>query len=301
MRLRAPIRWFGGKNKMADKLLALVPEHTYYLEAFGGSGALLFAKQPASFEVYNDINKHLYTFYKVLQDKDKFQEFYRRVVLTPYHREFHNESREKLKVVDDDIDIAYWFYVNARMGFGGADGTGNKSFGYAVKEISRNMSSEVSKYLSSIEMLPEIHMRLMTVQIECLDWRVVLDKYNEWEDEGFFYIDPPYLPETRRNGKYKYELTTEDHEELIDWLLTKARVKVMLSGYDNPLYRKLEENGWKKHCWEFGCWAVGRTRLTGILGEGAMYKNNQRRLECVWINYELKENQKALELFKTVE
>ena len=52
MRLRAPIRWFGGKNKMVNKLLALVPEHTYYLEAFGGSGALLFAKQPASFEVY---------------------------------------------------------------------------------------------------------------------------------------------------------------------------------------------------------------------------------------------------------
>ena len=59
----------------------------------------------------------------------------------------------------------------------------------------------------------------------------------------------------------------------------------MLSGYDNPLYRKLEENGWKKHCWELSCWAAARTRSTGLLGEGATFKNNQRRLECVWINY----------------
>ena len=172
----------------------------------------------------------------------------------------------------------------ARQSFGGHIGSG---WGYTVKQIHRNTSGEVSKWLSIIELLPEIHSRLITVQIDNKNWKDLLETYSGYEfNEEFIYLDPPYLPETRRDGKYENELTTEDHKELIDYLLSHKR-RVMLSGYDNDLYQKLEKYGWKKICWEVSCSAVGRTRLTGILGKDAIFKKNQKRVECIWINYDL--------------
>ena len=51
--------------------------------------------------------------------------------------------------------------------------------------------------------------------------------------------------------------------------------------------QKLEQYGWKKICWNVDCKAVARTRRTDILGEGATFRKNQRRTECVWMNYQL--------------
>jgi hypothetical protein len=50
------------------------------------------------------------------------------------------------------------------------------------------------------------------------------------------YCDPPYLPETRsRTDYYTHELTRADHQRLLK-ILTALPCKVMLSGYDSPLY-----------------------------------------------------------------
>lgn len=59
----------------------------------------------------------------------------------------------------------------------------------------------------------------------------------------------------------------------------------MLSGYDNELYQRLEQNGWKKISWDVACHSAGKTRATGILGKKATFKKNQRRVECIWLNY----------------
>jgi len=60
--------------------------------------------------------------------------------------------------------------------------------------------------------------------------------------------------------------------------------KAMLSGYDNDIYKRLEEHGWVKLTFERTCSTVGRTRNTNLLGDGAL-KNKQPRTECVWLNY----------------
>ncbi len=281
-RLKPPLTWFGGKTRMLNKLLPLLPPHHYYLEPFGGSAAMLIAKTPAPFEVYNDIDKKLYTFYKVLRDKEKFLELQRLLELTPYHREAKKECYKRLYTAEDELEIAYCFFVTVRMGFGGKVGN---SFGYAIHGTSRNMPQQVASYLSAIDRLPAIHERLRTVQVECQDWRVVVERYNEWGQEGFYYLDPPYVPETRRSGKYDYELTTNDHEELVNWLLSKARVRVMLSGYDNhlpPLGGGRLAQGLLRR-------SLPRRRPhhegTGIRGAGVTHAKGQRRTDCVWMNY----------------
>ena len=281
-RLRSPIWWFGGKGNLVSKLLKFVPEHTYYCEVFGGGAALLFAKQPAKFEVYNDIDSSLVAFFRVLRDPRKFKKFYKKVCLTPYSREEYCHCRDTWQNCEDEVERVYRWFIVARMSFGGRFGQG---WGYNVGQIHRNMAGSVSRYLSIIELLPEIHQRIMTVQIEHLDWKDCMEKYNAWGKDGFMYNDPPYYPDTRRSGGYKHEFSREQHEELIDYLLTKTKTKIMLSGYDNPLYQNLEKHGWKKICWNVGCSAAGRTRGTGLLGDGVTTEKNQRRVECIWINY----------------
>lgn len=35
---RSPFPWFGGKQKLAEELVALFPAHDSYIEVFGGGG-----------------------------------------------------------------------------------------------------------------------------------------------------------------------------------------------------------------------------------------------------------------------
>lgn len=278
--LRSPIRYIGGKGNMVNKLLKFIPNHKIYVEVFGGGASLLFAKKPSKVEVYNDIDGDLVNFFRVLRDKEKFEEFYRKVCLTPYSREEFYFCRDTYKECKDEVERAYRWFVMAKQSFCGDIGK-NPSWGYVITTSSRNIAKIVLNWLSTIEMLPEIHQRLMIVQIENDDFRKIIPRYDT--EETFFYLDPPYVPETRKGGGYKYEMSLEDHKELVDILL-KIKGKALLSGYKHDVYRPLEENGWIRIEINTACYAVGRTRFTKILGKNSA-KLKQPRTECLWLNY----------------
>lgn len=293
--LRSPIWWFGGKGNIVKWLLQYVPAHDYYLELFGGGAALLFAKPKSKFEVYNDIDDGLFTLFSVLKDPEKFKEFLRLAWLTPYSRNEYYYLREKYKKNDfkNDIEKAYTFWYIARTSFSGSFG---QSMSLSVTEIRRNMPESVGNYLSTLKKLLLIHERIMTVQIECLDFRECLKKYVEMWDykNSFVYADPPYVKSTRKSGEYRYEMTDEDHHDLVDLLIKyENKAKFMLSGYPNEIYEKLEKRGWKRITRTFGCFAIGRTRYTKLIGEESV-KNNPSALrkESIWINYDVKEQLK---------
>lgn len=280
-KFRPPFRYLGGKFFMIKKLLPLIPEHKYYIEVFGGAGNLLFNKKPAYLEIFNDINEDIVNFFKVLIDEQKFEKFYRKVSLSPYARTFWHYCKDTYKDCENDVERAFRWWCSVEQSFHGLQSSWQVG-------IAKNL---VNSYLSRIKLLPEIHNRLQKVYIENKHWKDLLEMYNGFDfNEEFLYLDPPYLLETRKKGKYKYEMTYEDHKELIDYLLTHKR-RVMLSGYDNSLYQKLEQYGWKKFSWEVSCFSVAKTRLTQILGKNAL--QNHKRIECVWINYD-----PSLQLFK---
>ena len=77
-------------------------------------------------------------------------------------------------------------------------------------------------------------------------------------------------------------MTLQDHEELVNILLDLKGMAV-LSGYNHPIYKPLEDNGWTKHEYKVSCSVAGRTRQTGILGKGAATKM-QPRTEVIWRN-----------------
>jgi DNA adenine methylase len=276
-KLRSPILWFGGKGNMVEKLLKLIPKHHIYVEVFGGGAQLLFAKLPSPVEVYNDIDSSLTNFFRVLRDPEKFQRFYRLVSLTPYSREEYYFCRDTWEQCDDDVERAYRWFVVARMSFSGYFGA---SWGFALNASSRGMSERCSSWLGAIKMLPQIHARVMRVQIEHKDFRELIPLYDT--PKTLFYLDPPYIPETRRSGGYQHEMTIDDHKELVNIIL-KVKGMVMLSGYRHPIYEPLEQSGWVRYDYETACHAAGRTRATGILGKGAA-KKIQPRVESVWLS-----------------
>lgn len=237
----------------------------------------LIAKEPSPVEVYNDIDSGLVNFFRVLRDKEKFQRFYEQIVLMPYSREEYNYCRETWEQEEDDVMRAVKWFVVARQSFGGRFGA---SWGFVVTASVRNMSLETSKWLSTIDMLPAISERLLRVQIEHQDFRQIFSTYDT--EETFFYVDPPYIPETRSAGEYTHELTIKDHKDLVNILLS-IKGKAMLSGYENDVYKLLEEAGWRKLTFERTCSVVGRTRKTGLTGSGVV-KKHQKRTECVWLS-----------------
>ncbi|MBK9521355.1 MAG: DNA adenine methylase [Rhodocyclaceae bacterium] len=82
--LKAPFGYYGGKQRVASKIVGTLPVHNAWVEAFCGSAALTCAKQPAAIEVINDINGEVVNFFRHLRDNSA--ELCRVIKLTPYSR-----------------------------------------------------------------------------------------------------------------------------------------------------------------------------------------------------------------------
>ena len=274
--MTAPFKWLGGKSKMAGKLLPLLPPHRVYVEAFGGAAALLLAKAPSPVEVFNDVDAGVVNFFRVLRDPDKFARFLRLARLTPYSREEWHACRESWRGISDDAQRAWAWFAVARMSFGGMFG---KSWGFSLKPA-RGVADPVSQWLGAVEMLPEVAERFRHVVVECRDFRELVPLYDG--PDTLWYMDPPYVADTRRGGSYGHEMSLPDHEELVR-LLLGLEGAALLSGYRHPVYAPLEEAGWARLDFPAVCHAAGRTRASGLRGEGACL-GGQARVESVWVS-----------------
>ncbi len=261
---------------MTKKLFPLLSPHRTYVEVFGGGGSLLLAKDRSPIEVYNDLDGDLVNFYRVLRDPKTFSEFQRLVNLTPYAREEFNFCKKELNTDEDSVERARRFFFVARASFSGNFG---RSLSTSVTRSNRRMSASVSKYLSTIDELESIHERLQVVQVENQDFRTILKRYDT--SQTCFYLDPPYVHETRSNERYRFELSLEDHVELTE-LLMRIKGTAVLSCYWHEVYAPLVEAGWERIDWKTVCHAAGKTRGTGILGKGSATAK-QPRVETVLV------------------
>lgn len=113
------------------------------------------------------------------------------------------------------------------------------------------------------------------LQIENLDVIELIKKYDA--ENTLFYLDPPYIHETRSAKKmYDYEMSNEKHIELVDTLL-HIKGKVVLSGYEHEIYKPLENAGWQKV-------------LLGDYAKRSQQSNDgelDKGQEFVWINYKI--------------
>jgi len=261
--------WYGGKYSHLDWLLPLLPKTTHYCEPFGGSAAVLLNREPSPVETYNDIDGEVANFFRVLREqKDALTEA---IGLTPFSREEFELAIAQPAEELPTLERARRFYVRARQVRTGLAQTASEGRWAHCRLTSRaGMAGAVSRWLGSVEALPEIAQRLLRVQIENAPAHDVIKRYDS--EETLFYCDPPYVHDSRGDKRaYSYELTDKEHENLAN-LLGSVKGNVAISGYDSDLMNHLYK-GWNR--------IDGPTKT--------IHSVKQSRREVLWINYDLEE------------
>ncbi len=118
--MRTPLTYYGGKQRLAARIVGLMPPHDVYLEPFAGGAAVLFAKPRAARETLNDLDGRVVRFWRVLRDRP--EEFARAVALTPYSRREWEACRTGVDV-DNDVEASRRFLVWVDQSFS-REGTG---------------------------------------------------------------------------------------------------------------------------------------------------------------------------------
>lgn len=231
---KPPFAYFGGKTRLADRIVSLLPEHRHYVEPFAGSLAVLLAKPPSKLETVNDIDGHLMTFWRVLRDRP--DDLMRVAALTPHSRAEHQECM--------DIDGAHDELERARRVWGmltqGRTGTMRRTgWRYFSKPAGTNNS--MPQYLDAyLARMAPAAARLRSVSLECRPALEVIQNYGQ-HHEVCLYLDAPYEGVTRPRtyDGYRHEMrATADHVELLDAALG-CKAAVVISGYRSPTYDEL--------------------------------------------------------------
>lgn len=89
-RLKTPISYYGGKQRLAEKIISLIPAHGLYCEPFVGGAAVFFSKEPSDIEVLNDTNRELINFYKVVQQD--FVGLEKEIRISLHSRDLHRKA-----------------------------------------------------------------------------------------------------------------------------------------------------------------------------------------------------------------
>ncbi|MED3562362.1 DNA adenine methylase [Bacillus xiapuensis] len=205
--LNSPISWVGGKHRLRKHIIPLFPEHTCYVEVFGGSGTVLFGKEPSKVEVYNDRFDLLVNLFNVF--KEKPDEFLKELDLVPISRTVFNQFKEDYYHPNEftNVQNAVRFYYLLKAGFGSSlPDMGGCGFGIRTESPSRLNLDKVEKDIRNT------YNRIKKVFIENLEFEEIFKRYDK--EHTLFYCDPPYID----SREYTLKFGHEEHEKLSEEL-----------------------------------------------------------------------------------
>src|SRR5580698_1843011 len=220
-----PLPYIGGKNRLATKIISMLPEHTTYVEAFAGGAQVLFHKQPSNVEVLNDLDFDIVNFYRVCQWH--YGELVRYLRYCLASRKLHELHVKSDPATLTDIQRAGRFFYLQKNSFGGL--ILKPKFHYGITQPSNYNPERIP------EIIEKTHKRLARVQIESLPYEQVLEKYDR--PTTFFYLDPPYWGPKL----YKFNFADSDFVRLAE-RLAKLQGKFILSLNDRPEVRETFKN-----------------------------------------------------------
>lgn len=277
VRVRAPFPWYGGKQYMAPTLASLLPPHDCYVEVFGGAAALLWAKTPSAVEIYNDLDSGLVNFFRVLREPKRSRELRRLLDLTPYAREEWQECRHTWQDAPSDVEMARRWFVALNGSFSKSLNEGGWSFSKTPNH------DKAHSFRTMCDTLPLFTARMRHVQVEHGDFARVMATFDG--KATLFYLDPPYLPETRCSHGYRHEMTLEDHARLLNAARAVAGM-VMISGYRSDLYDAALADWRRVERPVFNC---------------STKQVREKRVECIWLSPNATRHQPTLPFTETQE
>ena len=258
-----PLAYIGGKNRLAAKIISLLPEHTAYVEPFAGGAQVFFHKRPSEVEVLNDLDGEIVNLLRVCQWHHS--ELIRYLKYTVASRSWFDLLAKTDPTTLTDIQRAGRFFYLQKNCFGGL--VVKQHYHYGVVQ-SPNFNPE---RLPTV--IAKAHERLQRVQIESLPYQEILERYDR--PTTCFYMDPPYW----RRKLYRHNFSDQGFAHL-EQRLHKIRGRFLLSLDDHPEVRKL-----------FGGWLITPIQIVYT----AQRRPKQRYGEVLISNYELPAQQEKRE------
>lgn len=271
MPIRPPIKGYGGKYLLRRWILDRLP-HGYqnltYVEPFVMGGSIFLNKEPSKREIISDIDPGIYAVWHTIQNNyDELRQRLKRLTfsastLAKYRR---RKPRSLLEAAVARIVVSRMSkngmgqqFSNCARQRGGQQGDKNAWDTFIARELSK------------------IRKRLQGVEIHCESaTQCIFDVARNTPGVVIFYLDPPYLPDTRTARRvYDYEMDEGQHEELLEQVVRLSSEHLFLiSGYDSELYNDMLR-GWHKD-----------TRLAALNVSTGKQKN--RKVEVLWRNYDM--------------
>jgi len=217
-----PLPYIGGKNRLATKIIGLLPTHTTYVEPFAGGAQVFFHKEPSKVEVLNDLNGEIVNFFRVCQWHHEELVRYLRYCLMSrkLYEQLSATNPENLT----DIQRAGRFFYLQKNSFGGL--VVQQNYHYTIVHPSNYNPARIP------EIMEKVHERLERVQIECLPYETILGKYDR--PTTLFYLDPPYW----KRKLYRFNFSEADFTAL-EKRLHQIQGKFILSLNDCPDVRQM--------------------------------------------------------------
>lgn len=232
--MRTPITYYGGKQRLANTIISMMPGHKLYCEPFFGGGAVFFRKPKAGIEVINDHNDMLINFYLAAQNS--FPELQERIRNTLHSESMYYYAKDvwngRCEASNIEKAWAVWLITNGSF-------AGSMHGGWKWCNGTSGSQSAVMLKNKRIDFSEQLRDRLDQVQISCRDaLRVIKERDSE---NTFFYLDPPY-PSCVQGHYYGY--THKDFYDLLS-LLSAIKGKFILSNYWCQTFRYfVAKYGW---------------------------------------------------------
>ena len=309
-----PFGYTGSKSQILSLIYDRIGEHTVFVDAFGGSGIVSLSKSVSPVEVYNDASPDLVNLMRVLRDEasftafkdalpspssDFFQDYQlsllkygliasrantrKRTVRTEV-QDFHASNKSKItcdvlvgsyEYADPVGMAAAYFIIQIMAPF-------RRGMDYRSTAVKKGITNNAATFKNRdklVSRLDAIHARLANIiLLNTADFSALIARFGS--PETTFYLDPPYLPETRvtsKQGDYGHEMRYEDHDRLISYLLKNfpTNGQAMISGYPSKLYGRLEDDKWSYS---------SRQVQYGTYKDMEGNTHDTYRRECLWVS-----------------
>lgn len=228
--LLSPLRYPGGKNRVAKKIIKFFPDFIEYREPFVGGGSVFLQTKNCAFpEEYwiNDLNKDLYCFWN--SAKNSIDELVTKIY--DLREKYHGRGKELYIYLKHQFDpqtpleIAVRFFILNRITFSGLTDSG----GYSQESFDKRFT------ISSINKLKGVYQLLQGVKITNYDYSELLSLGGK---DVFLFLDPPYYS-PRKSKLYGVKGSLHvgfDHQRFVE-TVQQCRHRWLITYDDHPLIR----------------------------------------------------------------
>jgi DNA adenine methylase len=278
VQLKPIIPWMGGKRKLVNTILPLIPKFDgVYYEPFVGAGAVFLELKPPS-AVISDINPDIINMWE--QVKKNPNRLINALTSHETNREYWNKcNKEFPKIKQNTVKRASYFCYLIRFSFGNiyklrGDGSFSNTFSESRKLKGKTFQTQISN-IKNIS----IYLNKNNIKIICQDYDKTIKKCKKGD---IIYLDPPYVSKAKKT-KLMYGKDDFDHNKLCEnyKYISDRKIKCLMSNLDSALITNpLREYKIKKIKLK-NQWTRNGSKLK--IGEGG--KKCSTRNEILVINY----------------